>query len=75
MNIRLGKDNNITTGKIYSKVIQSEREGKYLGKTVQVVPHICNAIQDWVTEVSKRPCSQEDKEPDFCIIELGGTVS
>ena len=74
MDITLGKDNNITTGKIYSKVIQSEREGKYLGKTVQVVPHICDAIQDWVEDVSKRPTSKDGPEPDICIIELGGTV-
>lgn len=44
MNLRLTKDHNITTGKIYSKVISSERKGEYLGKTVQVVPHVTDAV-------------------------------
>ncbi|XP_026688208.1 CTP synthase 1-like [Diaphorina citri] len=48
LDITLHKDNNITTGKIYQKVIDEERKGSYLGKTVQVVPHITNAIQEWV---------------------------
>lgn len=50
LDITLHKDNNITTGKIYQKVIDEERKGSYLGKTVQVVPHITNAIQEWVCE-------------------------
>lgn len=44
MNLRLTKDHNMTTGKIYSKVIKSERKGEYLGKTVQVVPHVTDAV-------------------------------
>eukprot|EP00007_Cunea_sp_BSH-02190019_P005615 CAMPEP_0174234522 /NCGR_PEP_ID=MMETSP0417-20130205/4250_1 /TAXON_ID=242541 /ORGANISM="Mayorella sp, Strain BSH-02190019" /LENGTH=609 /DNA_ID=CAMNT_0015312895 /DNA_START=29 /DNA_END=1855 /DNA_ORIENTATION=- len=55
MDIRLGRDNNITTGKIYKAVIEKERQGKYLGKTVQVIPHICNEIQDWIERVAKVP--------------------
>ena len=50
MDIALTKDHNITTGKVYSKVIQAERRGDYLGKTVQVVPHVTDAIQDWIEE-------------------------
>ena len=45
LNITLTRNHNITTGKIYSHVIEKERNGDYLGKTVQVVPHITNAIQ------------------------------
>ncbi|CAJ0648590.1 6497_t:CDS:10 [Entrophospora sp. SA101] len=67
-------DNNITTGKIYQKVINRERKGGYLGKTVQVVPHITDAIQEWVEYVSKIPVDSSGQEPDVCIIELGGTV-
>ncbi|CAH1767723.1 13087_t:CDS:10 [Entrophospora sp. SA101] len=67
-------DNNITTGKIYQKVINRERKGGYLGKTVQVVPHITDAIQEWVENVSKIPVDSSGQEPDVCIIELGGTV-
>lgn len=44
LNIRLTRDNNITTGKIYSHVVNMERQGKYLGKTVQTVPHVTDAI-------------------------------
>lgn len=72
--ITLTKDHNITTGKIYSHVIAKERKGDYLGKTVQIVPHLTNAIQEWIERVSKIPVDGSGKEPDVCIIELGGTV-
>lgn len=73
LNIELTKDHNITTGKIYSKVIEGERNGKYLGKTVQMVPHVTDEIQDWIAKVSIIPII-DDIIPDICIIELGGTV-
>lgn len=62
----LRKANNATTGQIYFDVIQKERRGQYLGKTVQVVPHITNEI--------KRRMTVFDKEYDVVIIEIGGTV-
>ncbi|PFH46783.1 hypothetical protein AMATHDRAFT_153831 [Amanita thiersii Skay4041] len=74
LNVTLSRDNNITTGKIYREVIEKERKGEYLGKTVQIVPHITNAIQDWIERVSKIPVDETDEEPDVCIVELGGTV-
>ncbi|CAJ0825945.1 666_t:CDS:10, partial [Entrophospora sp. SA101] len=74
LDVTLTRDNNITTGKIYQKVINRERKGGYLGKTVQVVPHITDAIQEWVENVSKIPVDSSGQEPDVCIIELGGTV-
>ncbi|KAG6914365.1 CTP synthase ura7 [Tephrocybe rancida] len=74
LNVTLSRDNNITTGKIYRHVINKEREGEYLGKTVQIVPHITNAIQDWIERVSKIPVDESGEEPDVCIVELGGTV-
>lgn len=74
LNITLTRDHNITTGKIYSSVIQKERDGDYLGKTVQVVPHITTAIQDWIERVSRVPVDDSGLEPEVCIIELGGTV-
>ena len=52
LDIALTRDNNITTGKVYDNVIQKERKGDYLGKTVQVIPHITNEIQDWIEPVS-----------------------
>ncbi|KAL2291857.1 hypothetical protein FJTKL_12029 [Diaporthe vaccinii] len=72
--LTLAGDNNITTGKIYQHVIQKERRGDYLGKTVQIVPHVTNAIKDWIKRVAKVPVDGSSEEPDMCIIELGGTV-
>ena len=74
LDINLGRDNNVTTGKIYSKVIEAERRGDYLGKTVQVIPHITDAVQDWLEKVAHQPADGSDQAPDACIIELGGTV-
>lgn len=74
LNTTLTKDHNITTGKIYSHVIERERRGDYLGKTVQVVPHVTGSIQDWIERVAVVPVDDSGSEPDICIIELGGTV-
>jgi len=74
LDINLSKDNNLTTGKIYAKVIEAERRGDYLGRTVQVIPHITDAVQDWIEDVAARPADGSDETPDACIIELGGTV-
>ncbi|XP_041893285.1 CTP synthase 2 isoform X2 [Corvus kubaryi] len=74
LDINLYKDNNITTGKIYQHVINKERHGDYLGKTVQVVPHITDAVQEWVMNQAKVPVDDDKKEPQICVIELGGTI-
>ena len=60
------KSDNITTGKIYNDVLRKERKGKYLGKTVQVIPHITDRIKEFI----KNDSSKED----FIICEIGGTV-
>ncbi|KNC47664.1 CTP synthase [Thecamonas trahens ATCC 50062] len=72
--ITLTSDHNITTGKMYMEVIQAERRGAYLGKTVQVVPHVCNAVKDWINRVARMPVSRFGGIPQVCIIELGGTI-
>ena len=74
LDVCLTKENNITTGKVYESVIEKERRGDYLGKTVQVIPHITNEIQDWIERVAHTPSDGNGKEPDACVIELGGTV-
>nr|XP_033510274.1 CTP synthase-like isoform X4 [Nicotiana tomentosiformis] len=74
LDVTLTKDNNITTGKIYQSVLEKERKGDYLGKTVQVVPHITDAIKDWIESVSLVPVDGEEGPADVCVIELGGTV-
>ena len=73
-NLNLYSDNNITTGKIYSEVIEAERRGDYLGKTVQVIPHVTDSIQDWIQRISAIPADGSGEKPEACVIELGGTV-
>ena len=63
----LTKNSSITTGRIYSEVIERERKGDYLGKTVQVVPHITNAIKEKVYKF-------DETDVDIVITEIGGTV-
>ncbi|MBF0323595.1 CTP synthase [Magnetospirillum moscoviense] len=60
------KSDNITTGRIYSDVIARERRGDYLGATVQVIPHVTNAIKEFV--------KSDLTDEDFCLCEIGGTV-
>ncbi|GAA6031942.1 hypothetical protein JCM8097_003353 [Rhodosporidiobolus ruineniae] len=74
LNVTLGRDNNITTGKIYREVIEKERRGDYLGKTVQVIPHVTDAVQNWIERVAQQPVDESGEAPEVCIIELGGTV-
>ena len=62
------KSNNTTTGQIYQTVINKERKGDFLGKTVQVIPHITNEIKRRIKLI------QEEKSYDVIITELGGTV-
>ena len=61
LDLNLARDNNLTTGKVYSKVLEAERRGDYLGKTVQVIPHITDAVQDWIIDVAKRPAEEAMK--------------
>ncbi|KAI8522621.1 hypothetical protein RHMOL_Rhmol13G0010300 [Rhododendron molle] len=74
LDVTLTRDNNITTGKIYQSVLDKERRGDYLGKTVQVVPHITDAIKNWIERVSAIPVDGKEGPADVCVIELGGTV-
>ena len=68
---RMRKANNFTTGQIYKSVLEKERRGDYLGKTVQVIPHVTNEIQDFV----KRGAGVGTADAvDVAIVEIGGTV-
>tara|TARA_S200000501_G_scaffold25737_1_gene22319 strand:- start:9259 stop:10848 length:1590 start_codon:yes stop_codon:yes gene_type:complete len=60
------KSDNVTTGQIYSDVLKKERKGKYLGKTVQVIPHVTDRIKEFI--------NNDVKKEDFVICEIGGTV-
>jgi CTP synthase len=68
LNIRTSRANNITTGRIYNNVITKERHGEYLGKTVQVVPHITDEIKRNIFQLG------ETGQYDFIITEIGGSV-
>lgn len=71
INTRMKKANNFTTGQIYKSVLEKERRGDYLGKTVQVIPHITNEIQDFI----KRGAGfGTPAAVDVAIVEIGGTV-
>jgi CTP synthase len=63
---RMGRGNNLTTGQVYFSVISKERRGDYLGKTVQVIPHITNEIKDYIKASADGA--------DVAIVEIGGTV-
>ncbi len=64
----LTRDHNVTAGQIYDSIITRERRGDYLGKTVQVIPHVTDEIKSRITRVGERP------GVDICISEIGGTV-
>ena len=68
---RMRKANNFTTGQIYQSVLEKERRGDYLGKTVQVIPHITNEIQDFI---KRGACYDTPEAVDVAIVEIGGTV-
>ncbi len=67
-NAQVTKDSNITTGKIYYSVINKERRGDYLGKTVQIIPHITDEIKSSIKKVAR------ERDVDVTIVEIGGTV-
>src|SRR5207249_5166641 len=62
----LHRESNVTTGAVYQAVIQKERGGEFLGKTVQVIPHITNEIKDRIRRLSTAD------HPDVCVVEVGG---
>ena len=68
LNVNTSQANNVTTGRIYQSVIEKERRGEFLGKTVQVIPHITNEIKERVQLLGK------NNEYDIVITEIGGTV-
>ncbi len=65
---RLTRENNLTSGRVYERVIQRERDGDYLGATVQVIPHVTDAIKEHIVSVGS------DDQTDVQIVEVGGTV-
>ncbi len=68
IDIELNKYSNLTTGKVYWNVLNKERQGEYLGKTVQIIPHITNEIKEFVYSVGKK------SNADVVLTEIGGTI-
>ncbi len=68
IDVSLTRLSNLTTGRIYEKVLKGERSGVYLGKTIQIVPHITNEIKDYIKQAAS------ESKADFVLIEIGGTV-
>jgi len=68
LDTEIGRDHNITTGKIYLTVLEGERKGKYLGQTVQIIPHVTDEIKRQIYEIARI------NDPDVLIVEIGGTT-
>jgi CTP synthase len=68
LNVSMGRENNVTAGQIYDSIIQKERRGDYLGRTVQVIPHVTDEIKSRMLALTHR------KPVDVAIVEIGGTV-
>lgn len=68
---KMRKSNNFTTGQIYESVLRKERRGEYLGKTVQVIPHVTNEIQAFI---ERGAAASHQGQADIAIVEIGGTV-
>ena len=77
LRVKLTRKHNITSGKVFQEVINSERKGEYLGKTVQMIPHVTDKIKNMIIEASHIHVEKEtgyDGQADICLIEVGGTV-
>lgn len=68
LDVSLTRDHNITTGKVYQAVIERERRGDYLGKTVQIIPHVTDQIKETIKQVAAK------EGAEVCLVEVGGTV-
>lgn len=68
LDVTIGKDHNITTGQIYLAVIERERRGEYLGRTVEVIPHITDEVKARIRQVA------QNTKVDFVLVEIGGTI-
>jgi CTP synthase len=68
LGVQCKSDWNLTSGKIFNRVIAKERKGQYLGKTIQIFPHVINEIKEWINALVQR------EKPDVVLMEIGGTV-
>jgi CTP synthase len=66
--VQCKSDWNLTSGKVFNRVIAKERKGQYLGKTIQIFPHVINEIKDWIFSLVRQ------EQPEIVLLEIGGTV-
>jgi CTP synthase len=66
--VQCKSDWNLTSGKVFNRVISKERKGQYLGKTIQIFPHVINEIKDWIFSLARQ------EQPELVLLEIGGTV-
>ena len=74
LDITLTSRHNLTSGKVYQEVLKKERRGDYLGKTVQIVPHSTDMVQQWIEEVSSISVDGTGMTPDVCLIEVSTII-
>lgn len=74
LNINLTRDHNITSGKVFQRVISDERKGLYLGKTVQMIPHVTDRIKQMIQDTALIKVDENQNTADICLVEIGGTI-
>lgn len=71
---KFNKEHNITSGKIFKEVLEKERKGDYLGKTIQMVPHVTNLIKEKIDKTANTYRDKNGMKANICLVEIGGTV-
>ena len=74
LNAIFSKDHNITSGKVFSSILNDERMGNYLGKTIQMVPHVTDRIQKMIQKTAMNYRNSKGQKANICLVEIGGTV-
>ncbi len=74
LEINLTKNHNITSGKVYFSILKDERLGVFLGKTIQMVPHVTDRIIEMIEETANEFRDEKGRKADICLVEIGGTV-
>lgn len=74
LNAQFTKDHNITSGKVFHSILTDERKGNYLGKTIQMVPHVTERIQKMIENTAENYKDKNGRKAHICLVEIGGTV-
>ena len=74
LGITFTKDHNITSGKVFMSILTDERRGKYLGKTIQMIPHVTDRIKEMIENTAENYRTKDGKKANICLVEIGGTV-